>query len=132
MRDSLPGTTRTPVGESMAFGVSLMGTEASSDARILVRTGVYQASRQQICDPFSNIVEMHGSDRGGRLRPGGTNSTTCPENQVDINVTRASFDEEAETLHLEGTFSGPLGRGDNAIQVREGRFEATVRSFQAL
>lgn len=126
------GYSQNPVGESMVFGVSLMGTEESSDARILVQTGVYQSSMEQVCDPFSNNVEMHGSDRGGRLRPGEGNSTTCPDSPVDINVTEASFDEETEVLHLLGTFSGSLGRGADASQVTEGRFEATLRSFQVL
>lgn len=124
------GYNERPVGEAMAFGFSVTGEEEGTDASLLIRSGVFRDSMEQVCDPFSNNVELH-AEPGGRLRPGDTGSTTCPGNAVDINVTAASFDEAEGTLHVEGTFSGPLGRGDDAVPVSQGRFEATVRSFQA-
>lgn len=128
------GYAERPMGEAMALTVSLYGQEQGGSAEMLVQTGIYRDSSRQICDPMSNNVELHrGSGESRlRLRPGGSAPATCPDNIVDIEVTDATFDPEAGTLHLVGTFSGPLGQGGDAIQVSEGRFEATVRSFQDL
>jgi len=126
------GYNESPVGESMVFGISIHGREEGTGAEMMVQTGVYQQSMDQVCDPFSNNIEFFPrGERSSRkrLRPGGSSPTTCPENTVDISVTEASFTEAAGALHVAGTFSGPLGRAEDAIQVSEGRFEATLHSF---
>lgn len=128
------GFNEQPMGEAMALTVSLDGREEGGGAELLIQTGVFQASMAQVCDPMTNNVELHPGEAGARLRlrPGGSPPATCPENTVDVEVTEATFDRDAGTLHLVGTFSGPLGQGDDALQVSEGRFEATVHSFREL
>lgn len=128
------GFNEQPMGEALAVTASLRGVEEASGDALLVQTGVFRESLEQICDPMTNNVELHpaGDAPRARLRPGGEAPATCPENTVDVEVTDASFDAEAGTLHLVGTFSGPLGTGEDAVQVREGRFEATLRSFREL
>jgi hypothetical protein len=131
------GYNRNPVGEAWAFSFTVTGVEEGTGDELMIQSGVYQESMAQICDPLSNNVELHG-EPGGRLREGGTNSSTCPSNTVDLDVTEASFDETQGTLHVVGTFSGPFAGSNadveagDAVQVTAGRFEATLRSFQDL
>lgn len=131
------GYRRTPIGERWALSFSVTGEEDGTGASLLIQTGVYQESMEQVCDPFSNNVELHGTDDGGRLRPGGTASENCG-NSVDIDVTEASWDEAAGTLHVAGDFSGPIAgssadvESGDALMVTEGRFEATLHSFESL
>lgn len=130
------GYRRAPIGEAWALSFSISAEEQGSGATLLVQTGVYQASMEQVCDPFSNLVELSGED-GGRLRPGGAESANCG-NTVDIDVTEAHFDEEAGELRVAGTFSGPIAgssrdvESGDALVVSEGRFEATLHSFESL
>jgi hypothetical protein len=134
------GFRRSPIGEAWALSFSISGEEEGTGASILVQTGVYQESMEQVCDPFSNNVELSpGADDapGGRLRPGSAQSETC-QNAVDINVTGASYDPEAGELKVAGTFSGPIAgssedvESGDALMVSEGRFEATLHSFESL
>lgn len=131
------GYRRTPIGEQWALSFSITGEEEGTDASLLIQTGVYQASMEQICDPFSNNIELHGTDDGGRLRSGGTESENCG-NAVDIDVAEASYDEAAGALRVAGTFSGPIAgssrdvESGDALMVSEGRFEATLHSFESL
>jgi hypothetical protein len=131
------GYRRTPVGERWALSFSVTGEEEGTGASLLIQTGVYQQSMEQVCDPFSNNVELRGTDDGGRLRPGGTASANCG-NSVDIDVTEASWDEAAGELHVAGDFSGPIAgssrdvESGDALMVSEGRFQATLHSFESL
>jgi len=130
------GYRRSPIGEAWALSFSISGEEEATGASMIVQTGVYQASMDQVCDPFSNNVELSG-EAGGRLRPGDTESANCG-NRVDIDVTEARFDEEAGELYVTGTFSGPIAgssqdvESGDALMVSEGRFEATLHSFESL
>lgn len=129
-------------GESMALGASLMGWHRDSDAKITVGVGVWPATGQHMCDPFANQVRFTPAGDGARtrrLRPGESPSETCPPSEatgrglsLHLNLEEATADEETRTLHVVGTFAGPLGRGDEAIQVTEGRFEATLHPFDEL
>jgi hypothetical protein len=129
------GWNQAPRGGVMVLGASLLAREEGTDAEMSIRLGVGRESQSQWCDPFSNLVEFMPADADGgrkRLRPGGTSSSVCPDLPVDINVTEAEFDGDQETLHLKGTFSGPVGRGDDAIQISQGHFEATLHSMASL
>lgn len=129
------GWNQQPRGGTMVLGASLLGDEEGSDAQMSIRLGVARDSGAQWCDPFSNLVEfLPAGDRAGRnrLREGGTSSSACPDLPLDVNVTEADFDEDRGTLHLKGTFSGPMGRGEDAIQVTRGEFEATLHSMDSL
>jgi hypothetical protein len=122
-------------GEAMVRGASLQGFEEGSDAQVVVRISVAGDPPTHHCDPMANGVELSPAQERAsrmRLRPGGTNSSSCPDSPVDVTLTQATFDEDTGALQLVGTFSGPLGRGDAALQVSEGHFEATVHSFQAI
>jgi len=129
------GWNQSPRGETMVLGASLLGNEEGSDAQMSIRLGVARDSGAQWCDPFANLVEfLPAGDRAGRnrLREGGISSSTCPNLPLNVNVTETDFDGDEETLYLKGTFSGPMGRGDDAIQVTDGEFEAILHSMDSL
>lgn len=130
------GYRRSPVGEAWALTFSITGEEEGTGASLTIQTGVYQESMEQICDPFSNNIELSGEE-GGRLRPGGTPSENCG-NQVHLDVTEARYDEAGGELHVAGTFSGPIAgssqaaEAGDALMVSGGRFQATLHSFESL
>lgn len=137
------GYSEQPRAGRMVLGAGLHGWHRDSDAQIRVSVGVLSETMEHMCDPFANQVRFSPADErasGGRLRPDGNPSETCPPEPdvmnsglaTRINLTEATFDEEAGTLHVVGTFAGPLGRGDDAVQVTEGRFEATLRPYDEL
>lgn len=137
------GYSEQPRAGAMVMGAALQGWHRDSDARIEVSVGVWSETMEHMCDPFANQVRFSpAGERAGqkRLRPAGDPSETCPPPPdggrgglaVHINLTEATLDAEAGTLHVVGTFTGPLGRGDDALQVTEGRFEATLRPYGEL
>lgn len=137
------GWSQQPRAGRMVVGAGLHGWHRDSDAQIRVSVGIWRETMEHMCDAFANQVRFSPADErssGGRLRPDGAPSETCPPEPdvmnsglaTHINLTEATFDEEAGTLHVAGTFSGPLGRGEDAMQVTEGRFEATLRSYDEL
>jgi hypothetical protein len=91
---------------------------------------------------MDNTVEFYPGEEGAsrlRLRPDGNPSETCPPPaegrgglSLHLNVPEATLDKEDDRLHVAGTFAGPLGRGDDAIQVTRATFEATLRPFDRL
>jgi hypothetical protein len=137
------GYREQPRAGRMVLGAGLHGWHRDSDAQIRVSVGVLRETMEHMCDPFANQVRFSPADEratGLRLREGDEPSETCPPRPdvmnsglaTHINLTEATFDEEAGTLHVVGTFAGPLGRGDDAMQITEGRFEATLRSYDEL
>lgn len=137
------GYSEQPRAGRMVLGAGLHGWHLDSDAQVRVSVGVWRETMEHMCDPFANQVRFSPADErasGGRLRPDGTPSETCPPDPdvmnsglaLHINLDEAAFDAEAATLHVVGTFAGPLGRGDDIMQVTEGRFEATLRSYDEL
>ena len=136
------GYSAQPRGEAMALGASLYGRHGGSATTINLTVGVWQATMEHMCDPFANQVRVSSDDDAGlsgRLRPGNTQSKTCPPPDdgpgglaLDISLTEANLDDETGLLTVRGTFAGPIGRGDDAPLVEEGRFEATLRPFEEL
>lgn len=130
------GYSVQPRGESLVVGTSMHGWAQDSEEEIVVSVAFWKRSLEHMCDPFANQVRYEGR----RLRPGDEASSTCPPPEdggggglsVNINLTGASVDEANGTVYVSGTFAGPLGRGDVALPVSEGRFEATLRSFEDL
>lgn len=135
------GYNVAPRGEAMAMGAALNGLDPATGDQIEITVGVWQETLEHMCDPFANQIRYSPADEdasGGRLRPDGNPSETCPPSPdvmgsgltVHINLVDATFDAEAEELRVVGTFAGPLGRGDDAIQVSDGRFEAALHPFE--
>ena len=125
-----------PRGEELFVSTSLHGWDRATDEEIVVSVAFWKESLEHMCDPFANRVRYRGDD----LRPGSEPSETCPPPEdggrgglrLHINLTEASMDEEEGTVHVAGTFAGPLGRGDEAPRVTEGRFEAILRPMEEL
>lgn len=137
------GYSEQPRAGAMVLGASLMGRERGSGATVTLTVGVWRESMEHMCDPFTNQLRYSPADErrtGGRLRPGEEPSESCPPPPdggrgglaVHINLSEATLDEDAGTLRVAGTFAGPLGRGDDAPQVSDGRFEAALRPFDDL
>jgi hypothetical protein len=131
------GATVTPRGEAVAVGVSLDGRHRGSDARVALSVGFWRDSGEHMCDPFANQLRFSSGDpraSGKRLRPGDRPSETCtppPDGgpgglSIHLNLAGASWDPETGVVRVAGSFSGPLGRGEEALRITEGRFEATV------
>lgn len=129
-------------GESMVLGASLHAVDPESGEALIIQIPVNPASGKHLCDPMANNVEFSPADERAtrkRLRPDANPSETCPPDPegaggvaIHLNLVEASYDGEAGTLRLKGTFGGPLGRGEEAMHVSEGRFQATIHSFSDL
>lgn len=136
------GYSAQPRGEAIALGASLYGRHRGSAATVNLTVGVWQASLEHMCDPFANQLRFSPADERAtskRLRPGERASESCPPAEgrpgglsLHIDLAGAELDEETGELVVRGTFSGPLGRGDDARQITDGRFEATLRPFESL
>lgn len=129
--------------EATVLGATLHGWDRESGARMNLSVGVWGESLEHMCDPFANQVHFSTSDPRGfgkKLRPDGNPSETCPPPPdggmggltTHLNLTEATLDEATGALHVVGTFAGPLGRGEDAMQVSRGRFEATLLPFGQL
>lgn len=125
------GYNRQPRGEAVALGAQLHGRHRDSEATLQLGIGVWREKGNHMCDPFANMVGFSPADRASRmkLRPGDIASETCPSPEegvgglsVDLNLTEAAFDEETGSLHVTGTFSGPLGRGAGGDAGQRGTF----------
>lgn len=137
------GYSEQPRGESLVLGGGLQGWDRESDAKIRISVGVWRETLEHMCDPFANQVEFSSADPrafGKRLRPDGHPSETCPPPPgggmgglpIQLNLTDATLDEATGALHVTGTFAGPLGRGNDVLEISEGRFEATLLPFDEL
>lgn len=136
------GYRRSVRGESWVLGAGLGGRDPETGDEMLVTVGIWEEGLRHMCDPFANQIRYSpaGESRSKGLRPGDTASETCPPDpdvadgglSVNVNVTGARLDADTGSLHVKGTFSGPLGRGDGALHVSMGRFEATLRPYDEL
>lgn len=136
------GYRRSVRGESWMLEAGLGGRNPETGDEILVTVGIWEEGLRHMCDPFANQVRytLAGESRSKGLRPGDTASETCPPDpevanggvSVNVNVTGAQLDAETGRLHVKGTFAGPMGRGDEALHVSMGRFEATLRPYDEL
>jgi hypothetical protein len=136
------GYSQRPMGEAVALYANLQGSEPGTGAGIKVRFAVRRESGAHLCSPMDNTVEFYPSEEGAsrlRLRPDGNPSKTCPPPaegrgglSLHLNVSEATLNKEDDRLHVAGTFAGPLGRGDDAIQVSRAAFEARLSRFNRL